>query len=65
MTSQNIFLRLPGCHGNQICHQNDVMIIAIYITKGTTNLYITLSFELHIGLDICPSEMNAKFENIL
>ena len=46
-------------------HTNTVMIIAIQVTKGTTNIYITLSFELHIGLNIWASEINAKFENII
>ena len=46
-------------------HTNTVMIIAIQVTKGTTNIYITLSFELHIGLNIWASEINAKFKNII
>ena len=40
-------------------------IIAIYITIGTTNINITLSFVLQIGRDISAYEMNTKFENIL
>ena len=40
-------------------------IIAIYVTIGTTNINITLSFVLHIGRDISAYEMNNTFENIL
>ena len=39
--------------------------IATYVTIGTTNINITLSFVLHIGRDVSAYEMNTKFENIL
>ena len=68
MTSQIIFFSvtwLPWKPNISSKHTNNVMIIAIKATKGTTHIYITLSFELHIGLNIWASEMNAKFENIL
>ena len=61
------------CHGYLVAmvttnvfktHQK-CQIIAIYVTIGTININITLSFVLHIGRDISAYEMNTKFENIL
>ena len=41
-------------------HTNNTTIIAIYVTKGTTNIYEALSFVLHIGMGISASEINTK-----
>ena len=40
------------------------MIITIYFTKGTTNIYEALFFVLHIGMGMSASEINTK-QNIL
>ena len=68
MKNQKLFSWSHGHHGNHKCPQKfakKIIIIAIYVTIGATNLTIIFFFMLHVGYDMYASEMKTKSENIL